>query len=162
MSNNTVSDPLAEGFKLGRARMNLVQMRDGVVIAEREAWNVITKAQIDFMFQQSYKTSGLAASGLNYIALSNSSLTEDSTSTTLSGEISSNGLSRAQGTVAHTNGTSTLTVTKTFTATGAQSCQKAALFNASSSGDMGHALSFTSVTLATNDTLAVTFTITLS
>ena len=53
-------------------------------------------------------------------------------------------------------------MTKTFTATGSQSAQKAALFSAASSGSMHHVLSFTQRSLVTNDQLAVTFTITLS
>lgn len=154
---------LAETLVIGRAHAKFVHCTaDGTVVAEHEAWNVITKAQIDFMFLQGYATSGLGANGLNYIALSNDALTETNASTTLSTEIAANGLTRAQGTFAHTAGTSTCTIAKTFTATGAQSCQKAALFSAASVGTMGHPLSFTGVTMANTDTLAVTYTITLS
>ncbi len=152
---------LSDGISLGRAHMHLVHKRGDEVIAERDAWNVVTKAQIDFMFAQAYSTS-TGANGLNYIALSNDSVTETSTSTTLSSEIASNGLTRAQGTYAHSASAATGTISKTFTASGTQSCQKAALFSASSSGTMGHVLSFTSVSLISGDTLAITFTITLS
>lgn len=124
-------------------------------------WNVKTTAGIDFLFAQGYGTSP-GANGLNYIALSNDTVSETSGSTTLSNEIAANGLSRAQGTYAHSAGASTATVDKTFTASGSQSAQKAALFSASSSGTMQHVLSFTQRALVTNDTLQVTFTITLS
>ena len=123
--------------------------------------NVKTTAGIDFLFAQGYSTSP-GANGLNYIALSNDSLTENTASTTLSNEIASNGLTRAQGTYAHSNGTSTATVSKTFSVTGTQACQKAALFTASSSGTMNHPLSFTQRSLANGDTLTVTFTLTLT
>jgi hypothetical protein len=124
--------------------------------------NVITTVGRDFIHTQSYGTSP-AANGLNYIALSNDTLTETSASTTLSNEIAANGLSRAQGTVNHTVGATTTTVAKTFTCTTApQAAQKAALFTASSSGTMNHALAFTQRSLQVNDTLAITFTITVS
>lgn len=125
-------------------------------------YNVITTAGRDFLHVQGYGSSGLGANGLNYIALSNDSLTENSASTTLSNEIAANGLTRAQGTVAHTGGATTTTVSKVFTATGTQSAQKAALFTASSSGTMCHVLAFTQRNLISGDTLTVTFTITLS
>jgi hypothetical protein len=118
---------------------------------------------IDFIFSQSYNSTAAAqTNGLSWIALSNDTLTETSASTTLSTEIAANGLTRAQGTYAHTAGQSTATVAKTFTATGAQSCQKAALFSASSSGTMNHALSFTQRSLVNTDTLTITYTITIS
>jgi len=52
-------------------------------------------------------------------------------------------------------------VQKTFTASGSQAAQKAALFTASSGGTMNHALAFTQRSLISGDTLQVTFTITL-
>lgn len=132
------------------------------LIDEEEVTNVITDAGRDFVMNQAYSTSP-GANGLNWIGLSDSSLTETSASTTLSGEITSNGLARAQGTYAHTAGTSTLTVSKVFTATGAQSARKAALFSAASGGTMNHAVAFASAkSLDPGDTLSVTFEITLS
>lgn len=163
---------LIEAVGGGRARA-LIQHRrpvctdDGDVVDwisvgdDEEVWNVVTNAGRDFLHQQGYATSGLGANGLNYIALSNDTLTETTASTTLSSEIAANGLTRAQGTVSHIAGTNTTTVSRVFTATGAQSAQKAALFTASSAGTMNHALSFTQRSLITGDTLTVTFTITL-
>lgn len=132
------------------------------IVGDETTYNVITTAGRDFLHLQGYGTTGLGANGLNYIALSNDTLTETSASTTLSTEITTNGLGRAQGTVGHTTGTNTTTVSKTFTcATSSQAAQKAALFTASSSGIMNHALAFTQRTLQVGDTLAVSFTITL-
>jgi hypothetical protein len=132
------------------------------VLSEDEAWNLITNVGRIFLHTQGYGTSGLGANGLNYIALSNDTVTETATSTTLSNEIATNGLSRAQGTVVLPSGSGNqTTVDHTFTATGTQSAQKAALFTASSSGTMNHVLGFTQRSLSTGDTLEVTFTITL-
>ncbi len=155
-----------DGLRLARASC-LIQHRrlvSGVYVPvgqDETVYNVKTTAGIDFLFAQGYSTSP-GANGLNWIALSNDSLTEGTGSTTLSNEIVANGLSRAQGTYAHTNGQSTATIQKVFTATGAQSAQKAALFSASSGGTMQHALAFTQRSLQNTDTLTVTFTITLS
>ena len=153
--------PLAEGVKVARAVGHIQHIRDGKVIWEEKDLNVKTTAGIDFLFAQGYGTSA-QANGLNYIALSNDTLTETTASTTLSNEITINGLARHIGTYAHTSGTSTATVTYLFTATGAQSAQKAALFSASSSGTMNHVLAFTQRSLQTNDQLNVGFTLTLS
>ena len=138
-----------------------VSLDSAELLHEEEAWNVITNVGRVFLHTQGYNTS-IAANGLNYIALSNDALTETSTSTTLSTEIAANGLTRAIGTVTLPTGSGNVTtVAKTFTASGAQAAQKAALFTAASTGTMNHALAFTQRTLATGDTLATTFSITL-
>lgn len=172
---------MAEYWPTGRARLRVAHRRPldwiqdpktGLLVPNpasyemvgdpEEVENLITNAGRDFLHTQGYGTSGLGSNGLNYIALSNDAVTENSASTTLSNEIAANGLARAQGTVAHTAGTNTTTVDKTFTcATASQAAQKAALFTASSSGTMNHVLGFTQRTLQVGDTLDVTFTITL-
>jgi hypothetical protein len=125
-------------------------------------WNVKSLAGVDFKFAQCYGISGLGTNGLCWIALSNDSLAETTSSQTLSNEIIGNGLARAQGAFTHSAGTATCTVAYTFTATGAQSCQKSALFTASSGGVMDHANSFATKSLTNGQTLQVTFTITFS
>lgn len=147
---------------LARARGDIEHRdRNGKLLWKGRSYNLITNAGRDFLHQQGYKDTGLGSNGLNYIALSNDTVGETASSTTLSNEIASNGLTRAQGTYAHTAGTNTTTISKTFTASGTQSAQKAALFTASSSGTMCHVLSFTQRNLISGDTLAITFTITL-
>ena len=131
------------------------------VIGDETVHNVVTTAGIDFLFAQGYSTS-TGANGLNYIALSNDTVGEATSATVLTNEIVANGLSRAIGTYNHTASTATATVAKTFTASGAQSCQKAALFSAGASGTMNHVLAFTQRALISSDTIAVTFTITLA
>ena len=132
-------------------------------IDEDETHNVKTNNGMDFIHTQCYGSSGLGANGLNFIALSNDTLTETTASTTLSTEITTNGLTRAAGTVAHTAGTTTTTVQKTFTcATAPQAAQKSALFTAVAAGTMNHALAFTQRSLQIGDTLQITFTITIT
>ncbi len=167
---------LSQHVPIGRASMTVTQRRpvefterNGVLIPSRfeevgapeTVWNVITNSGRDFLHNQGYGTTGLGANGLNFIGLSDDSLTETSASTTLSNEITTNGLGRAQGTVNHSAGTNTTTIERTFTASGTQSARKAALFTAVSSGIMNHALSFTQRSLINGDTLQITFTITL-
>ena len=173
--------PLKEFIPIGRASMMVTHRRptdftkdvtSGLLIPDPRSfkmvdepevvWNLITNAGRIFLHKQGYDLSGLGANGLNYIALSNDTVTETATSTTLSNEIASNGLTRAQGAVVLPTGSGNqTTVDKTFTATGTQSAQKAALFTASSVGTMNHVLGFTQRALITNDTLQITFTITL-
>lgn len=153
--------PLEDGVKVHRAVGHVQHIRDGKVIWEERDLNVKTTAGIDFIFAQSYGTSA-QANGLNYVGLSNDTLSETTGSTTLSNEITSNGLARAIGAYAHTAGQSTATISKTFTATGAQSAQKAALFSAASAGTMNHVLAFTQRSLQNQDQLAITFTLTLT
>ena len=134
----------------------------GNLLWEETVHNLVTTAGRDFLHAQCYASSGIGSNGLNYIALSNDSGSPSTSDTTLTGEIVSNGLARAQGTVAHTSGTDTTTVSKTFTCSGsAQSCQKLALFTQSSGGTMCHETAFTQRNLNPGDTLAVTASITL-
>lgn len=166
---------LVDHIPLARAAATLVHRRPTRFLADGSAdptsyvqvgdietvFNVIPTVGRDYLHLQGYATTGLGANGFNWIALSNDTLTETTASTVLSTEIVANGLTRAQGTYAHTVGTAITTIDKTFTATGAQSCQKAALFTASTAGIMNHALAFTQRNLITSDTIQVTFTITL-
>lgn len=138
------------------------------LLSEELVHNQITNSGRDFLHQQGYQGTGAgqgsytAGNGLNYIALTNTAITPAATDTTLSGEIVTNGLSRAQGTVSHSTGTNTTTVANTFTcATAPQAAQATALFTASSSGVMNHELTFTQRSLQIGDQLVVTFTITL-
>lgn len=135
-----------------------------VMLSEDENWNLILNGGRVWSHNQLYGTSGIGANGLNYIGLSNDSVTENVGSAVLSNEIASNGLARAQGAVTPPTGTGTqTTIYKLFTcATNPQAAQKAALFSAAATGSMNHVLGFTQRSLIVGDTLAVTFTITLS
>lgn len=123
--------------------------------------NLLTDAGRDFLLLQGYQTTGLSSNGANYIALSTDSTAPADADTTLTGEITTGGLARAQGQVSHTTGENTTRVTKVFTATATHtSVQKTGLFTASSSGTLVHEYLASAVTLAANDQLQVMWTVT--
>jgi hypothetical protein len=130
--------------------------------------NLILNAGRVTMHTQMYGTSGILTNGFNYIGLAASSNSPVATDTTLSstqtGELSGNGLTRTQGLVTLPTGSGTMTtIANTFTYTGSsQAIGSTALFTASSLGIMNHEINFTIRTLFTNDTLTLTFTITTS
>lgn len=125
----------------------------------------------DHQSRTSYDTASNATgiyAALNYIALTESSTAPAAGDTTLSGELTTQGLGRAQAAYAHTNGTNTVVLTKTFTITAAptRTPAKAGLLNAAAVGDLGYStlipdpppLAFSS---GTGDSMAATWTFTL-
>lgn len=96
-----------------------------------------------------------------YIALTTNATAPAAGDTTLTGEINSGGLARAEGAYTHTNGTTSYKITKTFTATASHTAvAKAGLFNASSSGTMVfETLLASTATLAIDDTLTIEWTV---
>lgn len=126
--------------------------------------NTFTNAGRDLAHAQMYTNTSAGTRGAGYVAVSADTGTPAAGDTSLTGEISTNGLARADATTkTHSAGTNTSTIEHTYTASGAHTAvHKAALFNASSGPTMAHAAVFSSdVTLATNDQLKVTFTLTL-
>lgn len=126
--------------------------------------NVYTNAGRDRAHQEQYTNTSAGTRGAGFVAVSAETTAPTASDTTLAGEITTGGLARADATTkTHTNGTNTSTIEHTYTASaGHTAVHKAAIFNASSAGTMSHAAVFTSdVTLATNDQLKVTFTLTL-
>lgn len=110
-------------------------------------------------------SAGLSGTGLNYIALTNDGASPAAGDTTLAGELSGNGLTRSQGTVTLPTGSGNVTtISHLFTYLGvpAQGVQKTALFDAAAAGRMAHEILFSQRTLNTNDTLTITFQVTLS
>lgn len=128
--------------------------------------NLLTNAGKDYFHAQDYTNTGAGGVGVNFIALTESSITPAVTDTTLTGEITINGLARAIATtLTHSAGTNTTTLSKTFTATGSfTSVLASATFNAGAAGTMAHIANFStgSGTLISGDQLAVTWTQTLS
>jgi hypothetical protein len=129
---------------------------DGTVFLDVTGHNLRTNAGINW---QEGQMAGTTAAVCTYIALSNTAITPAATDTSLSGEITANGLSRALGTVTHTSNATSYTLANTFTATGTQAAQAAAILNASSSGTMCFENTFTQASLVSGDTLTVTWTI---
>lgn len=140
-----------------------------VLVGETEELNIVTDAGRVAIHTYVYGTTAQRSSaglgtGLNFIALSNDDTAVAAGDTTLTSELATNGLARAQGTVTLPTGSGTITqVSKQFTYSGAsQQVQKTALFDAASSGKMAHEILFTPRTLLTSDQLTVTFSITLA
>ena len=125
--------------------------------------NLLTNAGRDWMHAQVYTNTAAGTRGAGFIALTSDTGAPAATDTTLTGEITTNGLARADATTkTHSSGTNSTTIQHTFTASGTHTAvQKAALFNAASSGYMAHENTFTPVTLQSSDTLQVTWTVTL-
>lgn len=130
---------------------------------------MLTNAGRDFVAAQVGSTSP-GGNGANYFGLTANATAPSASDTTLTAEIAtaSGGLVRAQATYAHTGGTATFTLTKTFTANGSDvlpvTVAKIGAFTASSAGTMmlETLLSATATLSASGDTLTVTDTVTLS
>lgn len=103
----------------------------------------------------------------DFVALTESATAAAAGSTTLTGELTLDGLARAAGTYGHTNGTATYTITRAFTFTRASAVDrtvaKIGVFNAASTGILAfETLLSASQLLQTNgDQLTVTQTVTL-
>ena len=127
---------------------------------------LMTNAGQDHFFACTISTSAQPAAA-NYMALTADATAASVSSTTLTGEITtaSGGLIRAQATYAHTSGTTTGTLTKTFTANSNDSrpvtIAKIGVFNAASSGTLAYETLLSSTATVTNvgDALTVTHTI---
>lgn len=143
-----------------------------VKVGEDESYNLVTDAGLVGIHTYIYGTTAQRAAaspvvsnvGLNYIALSNDGTAPAAGDTSLTAELSGNGLSRVQGTVTLPTGNGTITtISHTFTYSGgSQAVQKTALFDNSSGGRMAHEILFTQKTLTTGDQLTLNFSITLS
>ena len=140
---------------------------DGTVFVDNWVHNLRTTGGADW--QANVMAGGTQPAVTSYFALSNNSAAPaagdcaaGSSTCTLSGEISTNGLARhATATpFTHSNGTNTYAQTYTWTATGTQSVQEAGWFNASSSGTMVFEAAFTQVNLVSTDTFTATWTVT--
>ena len=126
--------------------------------------NLLTDTGRDYAIAQFYTNTSAGGVGCNFIALTVNTAAASAASTTLTGEITTNGLERLLATtITHVSGTNSTTLNKIFTASGTHTAvQKSATFNQLAvGGQMGHEAIFTPVTLASSDTLSVTWTLTL-
>jgi|SRR5687768_3398006 len=130
--------------------------------------NVFPSACIDKIHKMAFTDDTATEVGFNWIALTaDTTQTINASQTSLTGEISTNGLSRFKApTRTHTNGTNTSLIEHTFTLSGSQSdITRAALFNASSSGTMGPFAAFSNGAtgaMVSGETVKVSITITTS
>jgi len=126
--------------------------------------NLLTNTGKAYFHDQCYTNTSAGGQGCRFVGLSQDSTSPSASDTDLSagsGEISTGGLARANADSANTSGSVT-TIVKTFTSSATfTAVQKSGLFNASSSGTMAHEAVFTSVALVAQDTLQVTWTLTL-
>lgn len=138
---------------------------------DTEVDNIVTNAGLVRIHAYIYATAisvptrGSLGGGFNYIGLSNDPAAPLATDTSLPVELAGNGLTRALATVTlPTVPANQTTVVHTFTYTGIppQGVQKSAAFDANVGGVMAHEVLFAQRTLNTNDTLQVSYTITIS
>jgi hypothetical protein len=126
--------------------------------------NLLTNNGRDYAIAQFYTNTSAGGVGMNFIALTSDSSGADATDTALPSEITTNGLQRALATtISHSTGTNSTTLNKIFTASGTHTAvQMSGTFNQLAvGGTIGHESIFTPVTLASSDTLSVTWTLTL-
>jgi hypothetical protein len=96
----------------------------------------------------------------NYIGVTANATAPAAADTTLTGEVSSGTLIRAQATYAHTTGASSYTLTKTFTSDQTIVIAKIGVFNASSAGTMVfETLLSATASLVSGDQLTITETV---
>jgi hypothetical protein len=130
--------------------------------------NLLTTVGRDSIHAQHLSTSAQPAT-FNYIALTANNTAASAGSTTLTGEISTagGGLLRALSTYAHTGGTNTTTLTKTFTANGTDALPvtvaKIGVFNAATVGTLAYEtlLNATATLTTSGDNVAITETVTI-
>lgn len=131
--------------------------------------NLVTDVGEDYIIAQIWTNNAAGGVGINFMGLSTSLLTPAASDTTLSGEITSGtnaGLARViASTRSHTAGSNTATLSNTYTssgAVGAPGVQSSALFNAGTSGTMGHIqnLPTASGAMSTSDQISVAWLMT--
>lgn len=166
-------DPINRGEFIQQIEQGDGSIRLGVYVADKLRYSYNSRVDAGAALCASL-ISGTTLGGISspatakYIAVSPNTLTAAHGDTTLSGELSTNGFTRALATAgtytapASLDGAASYVLTKTFTATGAQTVASAAIFDAASTGNMFVEGNFaSSATLATNDTLQVNWTINL-
>jgi len=134
-------------------------IRNGKVVYKSEpVHNVTTDAGRNVARQILHQTNNGGIAGFQYIAVGSTNYTPAATDTTLTGEVTGDGLARTQGTYSNDVATGAWIIQYTFTYTGTGiTVYTGALFNASTGGTMLYAATFSSpATLAQNDQLKVT------
>jgi hypothetical protein len=130
--------------------------------------NVFPSGCVDVIHQNSFTNTSISGSGFNFIGLTaDTTQTINAAQTTLTGEITTNGLIRIQAvTRTHSAGASTSLIEHTFTLTGTQTdITRAALFNAVTTGVMGPFAAFSNGAtgqMVSGETVKVSITITTS
>jgi hypothetical protein len=111
----------------------VVSVTENGVLYKLQIHNVMTNCFANFAQKQLAGTSGLFTNGGNYIGLTANSTSNGQNDCNLQGEITTNGLARAQGTVTFNStaisaGDVSWKISKTWSVTGTQTVSKAGLF----------------------------------
>ncbi|MFA6314981.1 MAG: hypothetical protein WC648_01245 [Candidatus Paceibacterota bacterium] len=142
-----------------KGTVEIKQIRNGEVIKSFKGENIITnagKAQIALL------AGDATAVPFTYLAVGTGSTAAAVTDTTLVTEITDTGLARAAATVSRTTTTvtnDTLSLSYTWTATGAKTIAEVGMFNASSSGTMLGRKLTSAITTANTDQIVMTYTV---
>jgi len=128
---------------------------DGKIFSDQWVHNLRTNAGINTQY-----TAMSSATGMNvtYIGLSTDTGAPNATDTAMVGELTGYGLSRAAGSFTHSSNATSYTLAYTFTATGAVTGVQKADMSANAAQPVFEN-TFSSVNLASSDTVAVTWTI---
>lgn len=124
--------------------------------------NLLTTDGRDSFHDKIY-TDAVASVGFVFIAVTSDTGAPAAGDTILTGEITSGGLTRIlASTRTHIDDTNVSTIEHTFTAVAPHvAVQKSGLFDIITIGILSHENTFTEVTLVVNDTLTITWTLTL-
>ncbi len=130
--------------------------KDGTIFSDQWVHNLRVNAGINWQYNQ---MAGTSAAVCTYLALSNDSGAPAAGDTAVASEITGANLARANATPTHTTNATSYTLTYTWTANANQSAQKAGMLNAVSAGTLCFENTFLQVSMASGDTLAVTWTV---
>lgn len=140
-------------------------VRHRMARAPREERDLRTNAGADFQSRVMADTASTGTgsyAAANYIGLTANATAPAATDTTLTGEIASGTLTRAQAAYSHTTGAASYQLQKTFTSDQSVTIAKIGVFNASSGGTMVfETLLSATATLVSGDQLTVTETVSL-
>lgn len=125
--------------------------------------NLLTTDGRDFFHAQVYTNTSAGTRGSGFLAVTTDSGAPAAGDTTLTTEITTNGLARADATTkTHTDNTNSTTIEHEWTASGTHTnVQKCGLFNAGAAGIMTHEGTFTAASLISGDKLKVTYVLNL-
>lgn len=154
----------ADTIKIGPNHVHLIlRHADGAIFNEIDGTNLKTNSGVDFIASQ---TSGTAAtSTAQWIGLSTDSTAPAGSNTTLPSEITTSGLGRVQAVYAHIAGTTTYTLSNTYTATGTVSglWKLGVLTGAYPGGTLVYEILLgNAITMNSGDQLQVVWTVTIS
>ncbi len=132
--------------------------KDGNILQRVTSKNLRTNAGRDWQCEQMGGTPGNVA---KYIALSESAVAPIASDTTLTGELTTDGLSRKIATYSHSAGSVSYTLTATWTVTGSRILRKLGLFTNSAGATLCFESTIPSVVVASGQAFSVFWNIDL-